>query len=83
MRAVLSIIAGDPIRVSTSSLALVVIGAVLAGKGQALLTVVWVLALTSCAFSIAFMALAIAAAMAGAVDAPTAAPCGKEANRSE
>ena len=78
MRAILTIVAEDPIRVSTSSLALVVIGSVLTGHGQALVSAVWTLAMASLVFSAAFMLLAIAAAMAGALDAPAAAPVSKE-----
>lgn len=78
MRAILGLVAGDPLRVSTSSLAIVVIGSVLTGHGQALVSAVWTLAVVSLVFSASFLGLAIAAAMAGAVDEPAAAPAPTE-----
>lgn len=78
MRSALALIAGDPVRVSTSAAALVAVGAVAGGHGMALLAALWTLFVASAAFTVAFMALAIAAAMAGALEPPVAAPPGKD-----
>jgi hypothetical protein len=73
MRAALALIAGGPLRVSTSAAALVAVGAVVGGHGLQLLAALWTLILAGAAFAVAFMALAIGAAMAGVLETPPAA----------
>lgn len=74
MRALLATIAGGPLRVSTSAAALVAVGAVVGGHGLHLLAALWTLILAGAAFAVAFMALAIGAAMAGVLETPPAPP---------
>ena len=50
MRALLSTIAGGPMRAATTAGAIVVIAAVATGSGLDLLRATWVMSLSACAF---------------------------------
>ncbi|MGE8129103.1 hypothetical protein ACQKQD_19210 [Methylobacterium sp. NPDC080182] len=80
MRALLTIIAGGPMRAATTAGALVVIAAVASWSGWDLLRATWVMSLSACAFVTLYAILAVAAAATGACDeTPASAP--KEADR--
>lgn len=79
MRALLSTIAGGPIRAATTALALVVIAAVASGSGWDLLRATWTMSLAASGFVALYAILAVAAAATGACD-ETPAPASEEAD---
>ncbi|KTS34215.1 hypothetical protein NS228_05320 [Methylobacterium indicum] len=70
MRALLALVAGGPIRVSTSAAALATIAFVATGNGAALAAAAIVAVIWSGAFCLVWGAMAIGAAMAGVLEAP-------------
>ncbi|KNY20341.1 hypothetical protein [Methylobacterium sp. ARG-1] len=75
MRALLSTIAGGPMRAATTAGAIVVIAAVASGSGWDLLRATWTMSLAACAFVTLYAILAVAAAATGACDdVPAPAP---------
>ncbi|MEH3146476.1 MAG: hypothetical protein PGN34_14250 [Methylobacterium frigidaeris] len=71
MRAILALVAGGPLRVSTSAAALATIAFVATGNGAALAAVAIMAIIWSGAFCLVWGAMAIGAAMAGVLESPS------------
>jgi hypothetical protein len=79
MRALLTLIAGGPGRVSTSAAAIVVIAFVAFGHGMDLLVTGWFALLAAAGFTFSFAVLAMIGA--AVTDGDSTAPTPKEADR--
>lgn len=70
MRTLIALVAGGPLRVSTSAAALATIAFVATGNGVALAAAAIVAVIWSGAFCLVWGAMAIGAAMAGVLESP-------------
>ncbi|KQP91353.1 hypothetical protein ASF60_18080 [Methylobacterium sp. Leaf113] len=81
MRALLSLVAGGPGRVSTSAAALVIIAFVASGHGMDLLVATWFALIFAAAFCFAFAVLAMIGAATGVADGDSAIPAPRRADQ--